>query len=265
MKLLDAAEVETRGGDWSLGWDGEVRGCGGTTVWLSECDPDVVGDVVGDSSDLLGDTECGYRVIPFGIIATLARNTRNAREDDATWLARALREGSEIPVARGLLLQQGRGTVLGDTWLGNPDVDEVTAPAMGDAAAVRAAVSEARRMFFRKTFGMTPLLHVNPDNALDLKAAGVIQLDPVTGDDRSVWGDPVVISEGYYDVAGMTANPAAFFTGPIKITLSEVNAEDVATASRQNRVLQEVTRLAAIDTPPCAIVRIGPAPTPVGP
>lgn len=266
MKLLDAAEVETREGqDWTHGWDSDTRGCGGVTVWLSECDPDVVADVVGDSSDLLGDADCGYRVIPFGIVATLARNTRNAREDDTEWLSRALREGSEIPVARGLLLRQGRGSTLGDTWIGNPDVQEIPAPTMTDAAAVRAAVTDARAMFFRKTFALDPILHVNPENALDLKAAGVIQIDPVTGDDRTVWGDPVVISQGYYDIPGLTAVPPAFFTGPIKITLSAVNQEDVVLAWRANKSLQEVTRLAAIDTPPCAMVRIGPAPAPVGP
>jgi hypothetical protein len=265
MKLLDAAEVVTEDPDnWRLGWDGDARGCGNVAVYLSECEPDEVADIVGDSSDLMGGMSCGYRVIPFGFIATLARNSRTMQEDDAQWLATALRDGSEIPVARGLLIRQGRGAALGDTWIGNPDVQEIPAPALTDQAAVRAAVTDARAEFFRRTFAIEPVLHVNPTNALDLRSAGVIQIDPVTGDDRTVWGDPVVISQGYYDIPGLSAVPPAFFTGPIKIRLSTVNTEDVLVSAQRNQSLQQVSRMAAIDTPPCAMVRIGPAPAPVG-
>lgn len=257
MKLLDAANVTTRGaGNWERGTDTDTRGCGGVTVYLGDCDPDVAHDVIGDSTDLVGTPDCGYRVIPFPIVATLTRGTRDSRDDDQNWLADALKEASEIPVARGLMIQQGNT----DTWIGNDVVEEIPAPALGDKPAVQGAVDAGRRLFFRKTFGLKPIFHVNPGNMIALKDAGIISIDPVTGDDRTIWGDPVVISEGYYNIDGMTDNPAAFWTGPIDITLSEVKPEDVIQVTRQNRVLHQVTMLAQIDTAPCAMVRIGPAP-----
>jgi hypothetical protein len=269
VKLLDAAEVEWKprdAGGWTRGWDGDSRACGTIHVYLSECDPDVTADVIGDQATEDDPSEdCGYRVVPFGIVASMVRSTRMAKDDDAQWLADALKASAEIPVSRGLLVRQGMGTALGDTWLGNPQVDSVPAPTLTDANAVADAVSAARRIFFEKTIGIQPILHVNPANAIMLKKAGVVELDPANGQDRTAWGDPVVISEGYYDIPDLSAVPAAFWTGPIKITLSEVNEEEVAQAVRQNRRMNQVTMIAAIDTLPCAMVRIGAAPAPVTP
>lgn len=260
MKLLDAAEVKTGTGDWTRGWDSEERGCGNVVVYLQHCDTAVAADVVGDSNDLdHTDTDCGYRVIPFGIVAALVRNTRAGQEDDGDWLRKALREAAEIPVSRGLLLQQADG----DTWIGNASVDEVPAPTLTDKAAVQKAVTDSRALFFSKTFALEPILHVNPGAALALKDAGVITLDPVTGDDRTAWGDKVVISEGYNDIPDLTAVPIAFWTGPITITLSEVNEEDLVRTTLQNKVMHQATLVAAIDAAPCAMVRIGAAPAPV--
>lgn len=263
MKLLDAATVVTGTGTWTRGWDSTERGCGGVTVYLAECDPAVTADVVGDSTDLGDGSECPvHRVQPFGAVATLVLNTRNEAADDFDWLANALRSGAELPVARGLLVRQG----VGETWLGNPAVQEIPAPVLTDPAAVAKAVSDARVAYFAKAFGLgDPILHVNPANLLALRDARVVELDPSSGLDRSIWGDPVVISEGYYDIPGMTATPPAFFTGPIEITLSEVNREDIVVSHRRNRLMYQATLLAAIDTAPCGIVRLGPAPAPVAP
>lgn len=256
MKLLDAAEVKTGTGDWTRGWDSEERGCGNVVVYLQNCEAEFA-DVVGDSADLdHTDTDCGYRVIPFGIVATLVRAVRASQSDDADWLKKALREAAEIPVARGLLIQQAEG----DTWIGNAAVDQVPAPALTDLPAVRKAVSDARAAFFGKTFGLVPILHVTPNSAIALRDAGVIALDPTSGDYETVWDDPVVISEGYYDIPGLTAVPIAFWTGPIQITLSEVADEDIVRAVRQNKEMFQATMIAAIDTAPCAMVRIGAAP-----
>jgi hypothetical protein len=264
VKLLDAAEVLPRGtGDgWSRGWDGDARVCSGVHVYLSECDPDATADVFGTEADI--EYDCGYRVIPFGIVAELDRKTIASRNDDEDWLRAALKESSEIGVARGLILRQGWGSALGDTWIGNPSAEEIPAPTLTDLPAVAAAISAGRKAFFAKTFGIQPILHVNPEHITVLKNAGVIQLDPVNDLTETVWEDPVVVSEGYYDIDGMTATPLAFWTGPIKITLSDVNKEEIIAATRQNRLRYQVSLLAAIDTPPCAIVRIGAAPASVG-
>lgn len=260
MKLLDAAEVEWAArGNWERGWDGDTRSCSGIHVYLSECDPDVTADVINTEG-----TDCGYRVIPFGIVATMERTVRASKDDDDEWLARTLKEAAEIPVSRGLLVRQGMGNAVGETWIGSPAGHEVPAPVLTDNAAVATAVSDGRREFFQRTLGLQPILHVNPGNALTLKNAGVLQLDPTTGDDRTVWGDPVVISEGYYDIPDLSAVPLAFWTGPIKIKLSDVNREEVARAIRQNKAMHQATMLAAIDFLPCSIVRIGPAPAPEG-
>jgi hypothetical protein len=264
VRLLDAAEVLPRGsGDgWAGGWDGDSRVCSGIHVYLSECDPEVTADIIG-TDDFL-DADCGYRVIPFGVVAELDRKTISARDDDEEWLRKALKESAEIPVARGLLVRQGWGSALGDTWLGNSNAYQVTAPTLTDGVALGDAISDGRAEFFRRTIGIRPILHVNPDYALVLSRAQVIAIDPVTGDILTAWGDPVVISEGYYDIPGMTATPSAFWTGPITITLSDVNKEEVIRQTRMNRERFQVTMLAAIDTAPCAIVRIGAAPAPVG-
>ena len=275
MKLLDAAEVKTGTGNWTRGWDGDSRACSGLSVYLSECDPDATSDVIGEEDAEETDEECGYRVIPFGIVAQFRRSTRNARDDDAAWLARSLREGAEVPVARGLLVRQGMGlsqtaaagggVIATDVWLGSPNVESIPAPALTDNVAVADAIADGRALFFQRTLGIQPILHVNPGMAIRLKNAGVVELDPDNGEDRTAWGDPVVISEGYSDIPGMTASPIAFWTGPIEITLSDVNQEEIIRATRQNKLVHQVTMLAAIDTPPCAIVLIGDAPTPVAP
>jgi hypothetical protein len=262
VKLLDAAEVKTQArGTWERGWEGDSRVCSGIHVYLSECDPEVTADVIGDDDYL--ETDCGYRVIPFGIVAELDRKTIMSRPDDGEWLRRALQSSSEIPVSRGLLIRQGWGAALGDTWIGSPNAYEIPAPTMTDADAVAASVSDGRAEFYRRTLGIDPILHVNPGAAIALKRAGVIELDPVNGEDRTAWGDPVVMSQGYYDIPDLTDTPAAFWTGPIEITLSDVNEEEVIRATRRNRERYQVSMLAAIDTPPCAMIRIGPAPAPV--
>lgn len=269
MNLLDVAAVLPGTGNWTQGWEGDSRACSGLHVYLAECDPATTADVIG--ADEFIEDDCGYRVIPFGIIAELDRKTISARPDDAQWLAQALRDSADLPISRGLLVRQGMGLTNGgdlvatDVWIGSPSAEEVPAPAMTDANAVAGAVSDARAIFFHKTLGIRPILHVNPANAIALKKAGVVELDPTNGDDRTAWGDPVVISEGYYNIPDLTATPAAFWTGPITVTMSDVNAEEVLREARRNRERYQVTMLAAIDTPPCAIVRIGAAPAPVGP
>jgi hypothetical protein len=256
VKLFDAATVKTGTGKWERGWDSDARAASGVSVYLSECDPAVTTDVIGQA-EADTDEACFYHVHPYAVLATLRRGTRGEQDDDQAWLARVVRESAEVPVGRGLLLRQGDS----DVWLGNPDVTEIPAPVLTDTAGVQKAVSDARAAYFHSTLGLgDPILHVNPGNALALKNAGVLQLDPVTGDDRTVWGDVVVISEGYSDIPGMSAVPPAFFTGPLEITLSEVTAEMVVRAVRQNKAMFQVSMIAAIDTPPQGIVRIGPPP-----
>lgn len=274
MKLLDAATVKPGTGEWEHGWEGDSRVCGGISLYLSECDPAVTSDIIGDQeTEETAEEACTYRVVPFGFVATLRRNVRSSKPDDEAWLVQALRDSAEIPVSRGLLIRQGMGiarrddaTVVGsDTWIGNPDVHTIPAPAPGDSNAVASAVAQGRAWFFGHTIGIKPILHVNPGYAITLKKAGVLELDPANGEDRTAWGDPVVISEGYSDIGGLTPVPMAFWTGPIEITLSDVDVEELIRAVRQNKQMHQVTMRAAIDTPPCAMVRIGAAPAPVAP
>jgi hypothetical protein len=220
--------------------------------------------VIGTEADEATDEACAYRVIPFGFIAEMRRAVRMAKDDDEDWLVGAVKESSEIPVARGLLVQLGNAPRISDTWIGNAQATEIPAPVLTDNTAVATAVADARSAFFSQTIGIQPILHVNPGAAIVLKKAGVVELDPVNGEDRTAWGDPVVISEGYSDIPNLTPVPLAFFTGPLKITLSEINREDVVNAVRQNRKMFQVSRVVAIDTLPCGIVRIGAPPAPAG-
>jgi hypothetical protein len=276
VRLFDAAEVrEEAPGGWERGWDGDSRMCGNVSVYLSECDPAATADVIGEAAGDPGAiNDCGYRVIPFGIVAEFRRSNRSTKPDDENWLVDAMWESAEMPVARGLLVRQGMGLVTAgagpvdvatDVWLGNADVEAIPAPALTDGNAVAAAVSDARSRFFRKTIGVRPIFHVNPGAAIWMKKAGVIEMDPNSGEARTAWGDPAVISDGYGDVPGLTASPVGFFTGPIEITLSRPKPEDVIQAVRRNITVFQATMVAAIDTPPCAMVRIGDAPAPVAP
>jgi hypothetical protein len=270
VKLLDAAEVKPGTGNWEQGWDGDPRGCGGITIYIAApCDPAGGQDVVGTAADADGRNpasvdDCAYRVVPFGFVAEMIRPTRMSKDDDMDWLVKAVKEASEIPVARGLLVQTGTAPRESATWIGNDLATEIAAPALTDNDAIADAVAAARTAFFAKTIGLQPILHVNPGHAVRLKKSGVVELDPANGQDRTAWGDPVVISEGYSDIPDLSPVPLAFWTGPIEITLGDVNREDLVRVHRMNRTLLQVTRMAAIDTLPCAIVRIGGAPAPAG-
>lgn len=258
MKLLDAATVKTGTGDWTRGHDANSRICAGVSVYLAECDPAVTATVIGEDLDAadfdVPAAGCKYRVQPFGIMATLRRNTMLEQSDDAAWLAAALTFSAEMPVARGFLIQQG----IGDTWIGSANTHQVTNSG-STVATLRTAVLASRAQWFNTVIGAEPLLHVSPAAALQLRDAGIIQLDPVSGDDRTLWGDPVVMSPGYADITGLSATPI-FWSGPIEITLSAVNQEEVMREVRANRAMYQVSMLAEIDTDPCAIIRIGAAP-----
>ena len=257
MKLLDAAEVNTRApGNWERGEDVDARECG-TTIWLEHCDPAAGGNVIGDRDDLAQEV-CPYYAETFGISASITRNSRMMNEDDASWLERVLKENSEIAVARSLLVRQGAS----DVWLGHEDVGSVANPGLGDPVAFGDAVNAARKLYFQRAVP-PPLMHVAPGAATRLKSAGVIDVDPKSGEAYSIWGDPVVISEGYYDVDGLSNVPPVFFTAPITITMSAVNQEDTTweARNRTNQHMLQVTRLARVETPPCAMVRVGAAPS----
>jgi hypothetical protein len=255
VRLLDAAEVTTGTGNWNRGESVDDREAG-LSIYLADCDPDVTADVIGDDGTIV----CPYRTHAFPIVATLRRNTRTQKPDDETWLKKALAEHNEMAVGMGFLVRQG----LSDVWVGSPEALEVPDPGLADLDAFIQAISNARKEFFQRSANR-PIMHVHPDIAPKLRVAGVITINPQDGQDYSAWGDMVVISEGYYDLPGMTAAPRVFFTGPIKITLSPINEEKVMQAIQQNREEIQVTQEALIETSPRAIVRIGAAPTPVGP
>jgi len=250
VRLLDAATVTTGTGDWNRGKSVDDREAG-LSIYLADCDPDVTSDVIGDDGSIV----CPYRTHAFPLVATLRRNSRLEAADDPAWLKKALAEHNEMGIGMSLLVQQG----LSDVYLGNPEVLEIADPGVADMGAFIKALSDARKAFFQRSANL-PIMHVHPDVSPALRAAGVIVINPQDGQDYNAWGDPTVISEGYYDIAGCTPNPRVFFTGPISITLSDINEEEIMRAVQQNQSMIQVTQEALIDTSPRAMVRLGAAP-----
>jgi hypothetical protein len=248
MQLVDAATVTTgpKSG-WQLGTEKEARECAVVLALTDVCEV--------DSDNVLVDGSAGiYTTRPVGLTGTLSQPAQCAQPDDPEWLNGAMKDSLEFAIGRALVTQPITGFGEDGIWVGATDVVEEPA-----GATLAEGVAKGRTTWYSHVIpdgGKRPLLHVSPTSAPALAVAGVLHVLS-TGETVTIWGDDVVMSPGY-DIA----DPLAFWTGPIKVTVSSAETTDQVYNTRQNRAQVTSGLVAVVDIPPCSIVRVGPPPTP---
>ncbi len=241
MELLDVADV--RGGVERLNYVGENRVSRECGLWLRRTDPceDTSGDVIGDEDSRAGT----YVTKPFFYEALLQRSVSCELPDDRSWVEAALREQNERVAGNALVVQAITGT---ESYTNGPGVQSVAYTTTSDATKGD-SVAAGRKLWSDTVAGagVHPIMHVPPTLAPALGRAGIL----LPGQDKNLWGDPVVINAGYD-----TTNPRVFWSGPIKIYLSSI--EDVLVRAAQvNDSVIAANQMMLVDVAPCTIVRVG--------
>ncbi len=154
-------------------------------------------------------------------------------------------------VGRGLVTKVNAAA---ETWIGDPGVQQVALVATPSADQLGAAVSAAREQWYKTVIDPAgpPMLHIPPKMITQASGARLVTVLP-GGEVFDAWGQPVVMSPGY-DVA----SPHMFFTPKPVVHLAAVDDEggDLFKAQINQKDIF-LNRPAAIDIPPCAIVRVG--------
>jgi thioredoxin reductase len=119
-------------------------------------------------------------------------------------------------------------------------------------AALAAAVVAARKLWKATVVGNHPVFHVPPSLVPDLIAANVLVSRAIDGEIAEVWGDTIVVGDGYE-----TDVPRCFFTGSIDIHIAGPKDDSPVMYFRQNESVVAVDEVAIVDVPPCSIVRVG--------
>lgn len=251
MRFLDAAEVSTDVGLYG-GEQGEFsRSCGAFVQLVDGCLP-----AGGHGVDIINDANSEvstYETMPFAVVAILRVPVKCAKEDDESWLGKALEASQEYALSRAMLVQPIDGT---DSWVGSEDVKEVPLAAGADQDTLVAAIAAARNLWYTSVLSIDgkPIMHVAPALAPALVRAGVLFISDPTekGGVNSIWGDDVVIAPGYN-----LTSPQVFFTGEIEVKLSSVDTSGLLIDARNNRTMITANQIAEIDVNPCSIVRVG--------
>jgi hypothetical protein len=257
MKLLDAATVNPTDrpigeggqpdpGRWLQGYNWSSRACGVQVSIEDPCDPAVTQMINQDTT-----RPGSYFVSPWLLRERLTRPVTCSQPDDLSWARDAMEAATEMGLGRGLVTQVND---LAETWVGDAAVQTVALVASPSADQLGTAVTAAREQWFKTVvdpFG-PPIMHVAPKMAIAAVRAGIMI---VTGPDQliSVWGEQVVMNPGY-DVA----TPHIFFTPKPVVHLGTISDEGGELYKAQiNQKDIFMNRPAAIDIPPCAIVRVG--------
>lgn len=243
MRLLDAATVVNGSGRWTAGQDMDTRSCAISVTLEEACD-------VGTSTVITGAEDPDkYTVRAFGINALLPRSVGCERKDDNEWTAEQLRDATEQAIGRALVVEPFTGS---ETWVGVTGVATVpyTPATPVVAATLAAAVIAGRKAWVATNIG-NAVLHV-PSSLLPALIDQRIVMDD---GDETVWGDAVVVNDGY------EALDQPFWTGPITIYLDAVQSGETGRTILGNRVDYSAYRVAAVDMAPCAVVLVGGYPT----
>ncbi len=244
MNLLEGAEEVIRGvGNFPrAGLDGVCRSTGMHMRLIDACVEEYT-DVIGTEGASAG----AYSALPFGIQVLLQRSVFCQRPDDKQYVEQVMDTNIDYPLGRGLVVQPVDDT---NVWIGDPMVQSV--PLAGSTVANYVTAINAARKLWKSTVLVpagAPILHIPPSLVPDLLGK-IMWLD---GPDLvSVWGDKVVVSDGY----DLPSVPRIFLTGPYKVYLMPYQS-DLHRATRLNDALVAVNTVALIDTEPCAIVRVG--------
>lgn len=249
MQLLDVATVHQGNGQWMQGWEATARACATDLAFADPCESDDQREIINSS-----DESVKYKVTPFGIVATMEFPVNCASPDDEGWLDKAIQSENELSLTRALYVPVTSGT--SENWVGAAGVTEVAYGTGGFPLAD--STVKARETWISQVMGGKPdghpIMHVSPYAAPGLVRDGVLAIldkGPV-----SVFGDPVVIGDGYLE------GPPVWFSGPVDVYLSTAQIFGIP-SGRNNRVSWGANQIAAIDIAPCMIVRVGgvtPAP-----
>lgn len=245
MQLLDVATVHQGNGHWMVGWEEMQRACMAQVDVADPCDLTGALTVVGGDADTVK-----YTIKPFAITATMDMPVSCSAADDEGWLDKAIQSANEMTLTRALYTQM---FMEYDNWVGA--VGTIESPLSTGNFILADSTVEARNTWLETVAGERPIMHVSPYAAPGLVREGVLQITGSKGEAFSIYGDPVIIGDGYL------AEPPVWFSGPIDIYLSAAEVY-VGRETKKNQVVYVANQLAAIDIAPCEIVRVGPVPAP---
>jgi hypothetical protein len=264
MQLIDVATVTDGGATgWMLGEEISSRECAVDIALVTNvCENDAENQLVDGGVGGL------YTTRPVGLIGTLHRPLGCWQDDDPEWLNGTLKDTLDYALSRALVSVPAVGAnSAGAVWVGATGTWEqtfATVPGtMPDPLAYADAIMEARQTWYSHVATKDkPILHVSPRASLGLARAGLLHVIPGSaregeddGEVVTLLGDDVVISPGYD-----AAHPIAFWTGPIKVTISSAESTGKVPNARSNQAAVTSTLVAMFDLPPCSIVRVGAAP-----
>lgn len=189
MRLLDVALVVPTDGHFPRG--GDPRHLNVDVLLEDVCEDDSTTNVV------VGSSVGTFVSEPFAIVAELQRSVSCQRPDDSDFLDATLKDVTDRAV--------GKALASSEDLLGSASVESA------------ADVVAARTAWFASRVGV-PILHVAPEDLPQMIKDDVVKVYEKGSEHYTVWGEPVVVNEGYVGV-----NP--FWTGPIEIHLSSVRAE----------------------------------------
>lgn len=219
MRLLDVALVVPTDGHFPRG--GDPRHLNVDVSLMDVCDDESAQVVV---SSVGAET---YLSDPFAIVVDLQRSVTCARPDDDSFLVDALKDATDRALGRALVASE--------------------ALYLSSDAETAVDVVAARTAWFAGRVG-SPILHVAPEDLPQLIKDDVVKVYEKGTEHYTVWGEPVVVNEGYVGV-----DP--FWTGPITIHLSSARAE-VLPNPRGNFVQLGGDRQAAFLLSPLDIVKV---------
>lgn len=250
MKLLDAANVnppEPRlmNNQWLRGYNAVARSCAAHIEIEDACYLDGNTAVMGDVNSNPGT----YPVVPFAIRAFIRNGVSCQQDDDDKWLREALPTKLNYILTRSLVAQMDPGVV---SWVGGAGAQSVTL-AGTTAAQLRTGVALGLDLWESTILDPEgPIMHVPASLVGDMAGAGLL-ISTGPREVSSPLVDKVVVSAGY-DIA----SPHIFFTGEIKIRLTDVDDEGGPLYQpRLNNYTVSTNQFAAVDLPPCSIVRVG--------
>lgn len=240
MKLLDVATVE-RGVQIRDAYNLPARECGVELRITEFCDttPEDTA-LIGTDTSLPGE----FKVASFPLQGFLRRGVLCAQPDDQAWFGRAFDQKLEFALTWALVVQHAAGA---ESWSNGAGTQQTALAGTSDVQ-LRDAVAIARRQWMKSVMtddAKGPILHVPPRYAAALKTQGVLE-----SVDKSIYGDRVVIGDGYDE------HPNIFYSGAIKIRLGE-KIQDHVPVPRINNEINVIDLGVEIVVPPCSIVRAG--------
>lgn len=233
MQLMEAAAVEVGDGHWTSSYQYDTPGCALSSSRTDICTP-VRQALTGDSA---GSANASDGFI-FAVVTSMKGRARCSLGSEGEWVKDAL--DMETEKAAGTTLWDGIGGAA-DAYLMAPEVSTVAS-----GATVIDTVAALLEKFWQVATGVREedtVLHVGIKHLMVLANQGILDADSTLKGTKV----KVASSPGY-------ALTAAAVTGPVRIRLSTDQVVQVPDIS-VNDLINEATRLVAIEFDPCTAVR----------